>query len=259
MLYLNVGKPPRKSASVENRSQRASVVRRCAVKGWRAINRARRSTEELWQMLHSDSGGRAKCCWEFRWGSGHQNEEHWRPIHAWPQSTGEDSIGMGWKIKRLTEAHERVLTSSVYLLIKERENRERNSQGRSLFERQRTPSYMGMEMRCSHRGKGQDNEKGQAWRCHGVMSHLYFVSWYTKRQSKTPTHEQTGALWSTETQPRGEAWMRSRDSKIRFTTENTTGVISAGEGCPLNHTRQCVPLALARGRWKTRSSRDIKN
>lgn len=32
ILCLNVGKPPRKSTSLENTSQRASVVRRCAVR-----------------------------------------------------------------------------------------------------------------------------------------------------------------------------------------------------------------------------------
>lgn len=53
--------------------------------------------------------------------------------------------------------------------------------------------------------------------------------------------------------------MRSHDSKIRFTTEKTTGVISAGEGCPLNHPRWRVPITLAQRRRKIRSSRDIKN
>lgn len=36
-----------------------------------------------------------KCCPEFQCGSGYQAEGHLRPKHAWLQSTGESSVGMG--------------------------------------------------------------------------------------------------------------------------------------------------------------------
>lgn len=100
ILYLNVGKPPRKSASLENRSRSTSVEQSCAVEGWRAINGDRRISWliELGRTLAGAILRQwVKCYTEFQCGSDYQTEGHLRPKHAWPQSTGDNSVGMAWK------------------------------------------------------------------------------------------------------------------------------------------------------------------
>lgn len=236
MLYLNVGKPPRKSASLENRRQRAGLVQRCAVQEWKAIYRAwrmgrlteHRGTQAgaglrpqlTGQMLPRAQMGK----WPSDWGT---LKTQSRVASKYKRKLNRN----GLKIRRLAEIQERVWAPSVYPLIKDGGVGVR-SQEEVLFLRngeliatcwwewlRRKEPYLGA---LQPQGQSPQTARMGGAGLGGTMEWLDPVlrSCYTQRSRKTPPHEQTGDLWTTEVQPRVEAGTESYDSNIRFTRED---------------------------------------
>lgn len=108
ILYLNVGKLPWRSPSLETgagaqehavQSRDGELLKETGgAASWLNL-------EELWQVLSLGNWSNAA---EFQCASAYQTKGHLRPKHAWPQSTGEDSVGMGWKETVWQNLRERV-------------------------------------------------------------------------------------------------------------------------------------------------------